>query len=73
MTTRTRRAYLRVQDADGRPWRLVWHPDTATLTGRPKHSRTTYTIPAHAILEAMLAGSQTQAPVREDPRQLTFA
>jgi len=73
MTTRTRRAYLHAVDDDGRTWRLVWHPASETLTGRPKHSRTTYTIPARTLLDAMLTGSQTQSTPREDPRQLTFA
>ena len=70
---RTRRAHFRVTDDKGRIWRLFWVPCEQQLVGRPLHQRTTYTLPAEALIQALEQGRQAGAPPREDPRQLRFA
>ena len=70
---RTRRAHISVVDADGHEWHLTWCPSSSMLVGRPKHARTTYTVPASTLLDALRQGQQAGAAPKDDPRQLRFA
>ena len=71
---RTRRAHIRVTDADGHEWRLTWCPGSSMLVGRPKHARTTYTVFGVELTAWLRAkGEQASAKPKDDPRQLRFA
>lgn len=74
MTARSRKAHLRLTGADGREWKVTFKPDFGgQFVGRPLHSRTSYIIPAAALVPVLEQGDSIGAIPKDDPRQLRFA